>query len=67
MASKLNNMNKAIIFVALLGLILGALARSCVQWMQQNVEEENGSYFGQQFGEFNVHTHKLTQPDSVRI
>ncbi|XWS14901.1 hypothetical protein CRYUN_Cryun35bG0048600 [Craigia yunnanensis] len=49
MASKLNNMNKAIILVALLGLILGVLTRSCVQWLQKNVEEENGSYFGQQF------------------
>ncbi|XWS21395.1 hypothetical protein CRYUN_Cryun30bG0051600 [Craigia yunnanensis] len=49
MASKLNNMNKAIIFFALLGLILGVLARSCVQGQQKNVEEENRSYFVQQF------------------
>ncbi|XWS23993.1 hypothetical protein CRYUN_Cryun28dG0062900 [Craigia yunnanensis] len=49
MASKLNNMDKAIIFVALLGLILGVLASSCVQELQKNVEEENGNFFGQQF------------------
>ena len=61
MASKLNNMNKAIIFVALLGLILGVLASSCVQGLQKNVEEENGNFFGQQFGEFNVLSPKLTQ------
>ncbi|OMO57593.1 Protein C15H7.4 [Corchorus olitorius] len=44
-SSKSNNMNKAIVFVALFGLLLGVLARSCVQ-----VEEEiNGSHFEQQF------------------
>ncbi|OMO50785.1 hypothetical protein CCACVL1_30259 [Corchorus capsularis] len=47
MASKSNNMNRAIILGALFGLLFGVLARSCVQ-----VEEEinGGSYFEQQFG-----------------
>ncbi|XP_039049885.1 uncharacterized protein LOC120190947 [Hibiscus syriacus] len=50
MASKLKNMNKdIIIFVALLGLILGVFARSCVQGPQKSLEEENKSYFRQQF------------------
>ncbi|XP_021284340.1 uncharacterized protein LOC110416633 [Herrania umbratica] len=49
MASKLNNMNRATVFVALLGLLLGVLARSCVQGLQKN--DGNGSYFGQQFDE----------------
>ncbi|XVE95173.1 hypothetical protein REPUB_Repub02eG0073300 [Reevesia pubescens] len=50
MASKLyNNLNKGIILVALLCLILGVLARTCLQGLQKNVEEEKGSYFGQQF------------------
>ncbi|EOY15472.1 hypothetical protein QUC31_000561 [Theobroma cacao] len=51
MAFKLNNMNKATVFVTLLGLLLGVLARSCVQGLQKNEGEENGSYFGQQFDE----------------
>ncbi|KAK5824101.1 hypothetical protein PVK06_018864 [Gossypium arboreum] len=54
MASKLKNMNKAILFIAMFGLVLGILARSCVEGLLKNVEEKNGSYFGQQFGEFNV-------------
>ncbi|TYH12061.1 hypothetical protein ES288_A06G036100v1 [Gossypium darwinii] len=49
MASKLKNMNKAILFVAMFGLVLGILARSCVEGLLKNVEEKNGSYFGQQF------------------
>ncbi|KAK9047495.1 hypothetical protein V6N11_053337 [Hibiscus sabdariffa] len=49
MASQLKNMNKYIIFVALLGLILGVLARSCVQGLQKSSDKEKGSYFRQQF------------------
>ncbi|GMI91013.1 hypothetical protein HRI_002770600 [Hibiscus trionum] len=49
MASKLKNMNKYIILVALLGLILGVLARSCVQGLQKSLEEEDISYFRQKF------------------
>ncbi|MBA0567719.1 hypothetical protein Golob_005262 [Gossypium lobatum] len=54
MASKLKNMNKAILFIAMFGLVLGILARSCVEGLLKNVEEKKGSYFGRQFGEFNV-------------
>lgn len=57
MASKLNNnMNKAVMFHALLGLLVGVIARTCFHGLHQNVVENQGeiSYFGQQFGEFNV-------------
>ncbi|PPR81635.1 hypothetical protein GOBAR_AA39081 [Gossypium barbadense] len=49
MASKLKSMNQDIIWVALLGLVLGVLARSCVEGLQKSMEEEN---VRQQFGEF---------------
>ena len=48
-----NNMNKAIIFHALLGLLVGVISRTYFHGLQRNVEE-NESYFGQHFGEFNV-------------
>ncbi|TYH72245.1 hypothetical protein ES332_D05G241000v1 [Gossypium tomentosum] len=41
MASKLKSMNQDIIWVALLGLVLGVLARSCVEGLQKSTEEEN--------------------------
>ncbi|GMI82776.1 hypothetical protein HRI_001946900 [Hibiscus trionum] len=36
------------VLVALLGLILGVLARSYVQGLQKSLDERNGSYFRQQ-------------------
>ncbi|EOY15473.1 Uncharacterized protein TCM_034524 [Theobroma cacao] len=51
MASKLNNnMNKAIIIHALLGLLVGVIARTYFHALQDNVEE-NESYLGQHFDE----------------
>ncbi|PPS03520.1 hypothetical protein GOBAR_AA17154 [Gossypium barbadense] len=44
MASKLKSMNQDIIWVALLGLVLGVLARSCVEGLQKSMEEENIKY-----------------------
>ncbi|KAH1065425.1 hypothetical protein J1N35_030412 [Gossypium stocksii] len=41
MASKLKSMNQYTIWVALLGLVLGVLARSCVEGLQKSMEEEN--------------------------
>ncbi|XP_022766426.1 uncharacterized protein LOC111311317 [Durio zibethinus] len=68
MASKLyNNMKKAIIFVALLGLILGVLARSCFQGLQKNVEEETGSYCGQQFDELCSNVSRSIQDTFVTL
>ncbi|XWS23994.1 hypothetical protein CRYUN_Cryun28dG0063000 [Craigia yunnanensis] len=49
MASKLeNNMNMAIICHALLGLLVGVIARTYFHGLQKIVEE-NESYFGQHF------------------
>ncbi|OMO57579.1 hypothetical protein COLO4_35260 [Corchorus olitorius] len=49
MASKLNNnINKAIVFHALLGLLVGAFARIYFHSLHKNVEE-NQTYLAQQF------------------
>ncbi|KAG4140644.1 hypothetical protein ERO13_D06G030950v2, partial [Gossypium hirsutum] len=37
------------LFIAMFGLVLGILARSCIEGLLKHVEEKNGSYFGRQF------------------
>ncbi|MBA0661337.1 hypothetical protein Goklo_005646 [Gossypium klotzschianum] len=59
MASKLKNMNKAILFIAMFGLVLGILARSCIEGLLKHVEEKNGSYFGRQFDAYSLDTYQL--------
>ncbi|XVF64908.1 hypothetical protein PTKIN_Ptkin09bG0204200 [Pterospermum kingtungense] len=67
MATKLNNMSKAIVLVALLGLVLGVLTGSCVQRLQKNVEEENRSSFGQQFDKLQSNVCRRIQDGLVTL